>query len=145
MGPDGADGVLGNDTATAIVKFRTAHGLTPYKPVFDTDLERELGLLAIQDPVVQAVGNTLINLIVGQYLKGLGINMDFAKISKAIAGGISGLLATTGTMAIVYFNLPPADVAHFPSFIYSVVPYINEALGFAVGFCTVYFAPPNKG
>ena len=86
-----------------------------------------------------------ISLTVNYLLKGTGVQVDFSKISKAIAGGITGAIATTGTMAAVYFQLPPEAQTHFPGFVYSVLPWVNEAIGFAVGFCGVYLAPPNKG
>lgn len=70
--------------------------------------------------------------------------MDFAKVSKAIAGGVTGVVAATGTMAVVYLQLPPEAQTHFPSFVYSALPWANEVIGFAVGFCGVYFAPANK-
>jgi hypothetical protein len=96
------------------------------------------------NPIVQAVGVFVLNTILNQALKGTGITMDFAKISKAIAGGITGAIATTGTMAVIYLQLPPDAQTHFPSFVYSVLPWVNEGIGFLVGFCGVYLAPANK-
>lgn len=139
------DGVLGPLSAAAIVNARSHFNLDHQgEPVVDTDLERELGLLTIQSPEVKAAGNFILEFIINQALRGTGVNMDFAKISKAIAGGISGAIATTGTMAAIYIQLPPEAQTHFPSLVYSVLPWINEALGFIIGFSVVYFAPPNK-
>lgn len=145
VGPDGADGDLGGDSARAIIAARIKYHLSRQsEALVDIDLQRELGLLTIQSPEVQAAGNFILNFIINQALKGTGITMDFAKISKAIAGGITGVLAVTGTMGVVYLQLPAEAQTHFPSFVYTVVPWINEAIGFAVGFCGVYLAPANK-
>jgi len=47
------DGVFGPLTAKAIIAARQHYSLShPTEPVWDADLERELGLLAIQSPVV---------------------------------------------------------------------------------------------
>lgn len=99
-GPDGADGDLGTDTAKAIIKFRTAHSLTnlPDAPAMvDTDLMRELGLLAIQDPAVVGIAKargidllTLIGLIgpIQRLLKG-----DTTMTADQIGGVVRTLLA----------------------------------------------------
>jgi len=70
--------------------------------------------------------------------------MDFAKISKALAGGVAGVVAATGTMGAVYLQLPPEAQTHFPNFVYSALPWINEGIGFVIGFWAVYAAPANK-
>ena len=68
--------------------------------------------------------------------------MDFSTISKAIAGGLSGAVATAGTTGIVYFSVPAT--AGLPAWIYAGLPIINAVIGFAIGFYGVYRAPANK-
>jgi hypothetical protein len=68
--------------------------------------------------------------------------MDYANISKAIAGGITGAVAATGGAGVVYFSLPPGT--NLPEWVYTAVPVINALVGFAIGFLGVYHAPANK-
>lgn len=77
IGPSGVDGVLGEDTAKAIINARIAHKLDHQdQALVDTDLERELGLLTIQDPIVTGIaasrGIDLLSLV---KLIGLATNL----------------------------------------------------------------------
>lgn len=59
VGPDGVDGDLGGNTARAIINARIAHKLDHQdQALVDVDLERELGLLTIQDPIVTGLAAT---------------------------------------------------------------------------------------
>ena len=68
--------------------------------------------------------------------------MDLSKISKAVAGGISGAVATAGTTGVIYLNVPAT--AGLPAWLYAGLPIANAVIGFVIGFCGVYFAPANK-
>lgn len=48
VGPDGADGDLGQNTAKALIALRVANGWPPVATI-DTNVMRALGLLAIQE------------------------------------------------------------------------------------------------
>lgn len=60
--------------------------------------------------------------------------MDFAKVSKAIAGAIASGIGGAGTAAVI---VPPT--VDMPWWGYVLVGVVNAVLGFAV----VYFAPKN--
>jgi hypothetical protein len=63
--------------------------------------------------------------------------MDFSKIRKAIAGGVTGAIAAVGGTASVQVSVPGASPAWEHYVLLGVV-------GFIGGFITVYFAPANK-
>ena len=70
--------------------------------------------------------------------------MNFAKISKALAGAVAGAGMGGGGAAYTYLSLPPALVTLLPAWVPVVVPLVNMAIGAVGGFCVVYFAPANK-
>lgn len=143
----GADGKGGEETRAAIVAFQHS-AWPPLKATGQFDAATLARLFS--DPpgkvtiVEESVAIGAIGWILSRLGRKVGLQMNFSKISKAIAGGIAGAVATTGTMAAIYVQLPPEAATHFPSFVYSVLPWINEAVGFAIGFCVVWLAPPNK-
>jgi len=67
--------------------------------------------------------------------------MDLSNISKAIAGGISGVVATVGTTGVVYVAVPATS--GLPAWVYAGLPILNALIGFAIGFYGVYRAPAN--
>jgi peptidoglycan hydrolase-like protein with peptidoglycan-binding domain len=114
------DGVLGPQSAEAIIRARTSFNLDrPNDPSVDTDLERELGLLTIQDPTIvnaaKARGLDIIGILklistIQQLRK--GNIMDGSKpwyLSQTI---IANLLAGVG-VALTFFhvNFGAADQA----------------------------------
>ena len=98
IGPDGVDGFLGGNTARAIINARVANKLDHQdQAMIDTDLERCLGLLTIQDPLVvgaaAAKGIDLLSL-----LKLIGLAQQLLKgnttmTSDQITGGIRAIIA----------------------------------------------------
>lgn len=68
--------------------------------------------------------------------------MNLSNISKAIAGGLSGAVATAGTTGVVYVAVPATS--GLPAWVYAGLPIVNALIGFIIGFVGVYQAPPNK-
>ena len=62
--------------------------------------------------------------------------MNMSKISKAIAGGFTGLVTAVGGTGAVAVQIPASS----PSWEQYALTAI---VGFVVGFCGVYFAPAN--
>jgi peptidoglycan hydrolase-like protein with peptidoglycan-binding domain len=148
------DGVLGNQSAAAVRLWRQVNGKVitgaDGKPVASVDNEM-LRLLGLGQPLITepgTLGNTIalpiINLVLNTALKGTGITMDFSKIAKAIAGGLSGAGIGGGAAAYTYLSLPPSAADVLPHWVPVAVPIVNMAIGFVVGFSVVYFAPANK-
>lgn|GEM_PF-5759383 len=146
------DGVLGPASAAAVRLWRQVNGKTitgaDGKPVASVDNEM-LRLLGLGQPLITepgTLGNTIalpiINLILNQFLKGTG--MDFAKISKAIAAGITGAGLMGGQSAYGYISLPADQLHALPGWVSVTVPIVNAAIGFVIAFGVVYFAPANK-
>jgi len=101
------DGDLGPLSIDAIVRARSEFGLDhPGEPVVDTDLERELGLLTIQSPVVAGIARaggldilTIIGLIgpISSILKGKTMTADqITGTLRAILTAIGGYLVGKG-------------------------------------------------
>lgn len=102
------DGVLGDKSVDSIIRFRADHNIIypPHPAAVDTDLERELGLLAIQSPIPVAVAKahgidllTLIGLIgpIENLLKGKTMTADqITGILRAILTAIGGYLVGKG-------------------------------------------------
>lgn len=63
------------------------------------------------------------------------MSIDFAKVSKAIAGGVA---AATGGSATAYVMIPAGVNA--PAWLMAAIPLAN----FVIGFAIVYWAPANK-
>lgn len=110
VGPDGADGLLGGATARAIIAARIAFGLADQdKAEVDTNLERELGLLAIQSPAVVAAARTqgldllsLIGLIgpISNLLKGKTMTADqITGVLRAVLTTAGGYFVTKGWLS----------------------------------------------
>jgi hypothetical protein len=77
IGPDGVDGYLGRNTALAIINCRIANKLSHQdQALVDTDLERCLGLLTIQEPAVKASAGLIFNLIIAYLSKGQTMTWD---------------------------------------------------------------------
>lgn len=99
------DGILGPASATAIIHFRTDHGLSPVAE-YDVDLERELGLLTIQDPAIvnaaKAKGINIIDLLkligpVNSLLKGNPMTSDqLTGIVRALLAAVFGYITGKG-------------------------------------------------
>lgn len=124
VGPAGADGYLGGDTAKAIINARIAYKLDRQdQALVDIDLERELGLLTIQDPAVVAIaksrGIDIISLI-----KTIGLIEAFVKGTKmdssANVNVVSSWLSTKNwaagiailtNIAALFHIIIPADLA----------------------------------
>lgn len=101
-GPDGADGVLGGDSAKAIIAARVHYNLPNQdKAVYDVALERSLGLLAVQSPEVQTAATSLIPFILQLVLKGGPNVTDIPSIAgwlnnSTILGFLRNLLISGG-------------------------------------------------
>jgi hypothetical protein len=98
IGPDGVDGYLSGDTAKAIINARIAYRLSHQdQALVDTDLERELSLLAIQDPAIvgiaKAKGIDLISLLKLIGLANRLLKGDTTMTSDQITGVIRALIA----------------------------------------------------
>lgn len=101
------DGVLGPASSTAIIHFRTDHGLSPVAE-YDVDLERELGLLTIQDPAIvnaaKAKGIDILDLLkligpVNSLLKGNPVNItpdQITGIIRALLAAVFGYITGKG-------------------------------------------------
>lgn len=101
------DGRLGRESAAAIIRARSVFGLSHIgEPVIDTDLMRELGLLAIQNPAVVAGGKLVLPqvfnnltaiLAVISALKGKTMTTDqITGILRLILGLVAGYFVTKG-------------------------------------------------
>jgi len=101
------DGSLGPLSVAAIIKARSVFQLDHQgEPVVDTDLERELGLLAVQDPVIvnaaKAKGIDVLSLIsligsISKLLKGETMTADqITGILRAILTAIGGYVVGRG-------------------------------------------------
>lgn len=150
---DGAiDGVFGPLTTKAIIAARQHYTLShPTEPVWDADLERELGLLAIQSPVVVGAG-ALQGLDIPALLKLIslfnaitkGNLMDGTKpwytsqtIWASILGGVAAVLA------IFHVNFGAADQAAAVELILQVIT-VGTAIWAAIGRFTATKAIGSK-
>ncbi len=139
---DGAiDGVFGDKSVKAIIAARQHYTLShPTEAVFDTDLERELGLLAIQNPIVVGAG-ALGGIDIGALLKlvslfnaiSKGNLMDGTKpwytsqtIWASILGGVAAVLA------IFHVNFGAADQSAAVEIILQAIT-IGGAIWAAIG------------
>lgn len=129
------DGVFGPQSVQAIIDARKHYGLSPVA-TFDTDLERELGLLAIQTPAV--VGSAALGgLDIGAILKLISL---FSAISK---GNLivdskpwyqsttvwASLLSVAGTiLSVFHVNFGPADQATVATIIEQAVAGIGALI-----------------
>ena len=92
-GPDGVDGVLGGDTATAIISFRADHGFSP-EAIVDGDFIRLLdpfpetpkGPTAMQNWLTGFVGTTAFKYLVAMVATFIATKLGLDK------GSIEGLL-----------------------------------------------------
>jgi hypothetical protein len=100
------DGILGDASADAIVRFRKDHNIVypPHPAEVDTDLMRELGLLTIQDPAIvgiaKAKGIDLISLL---KLIGLANRLskgDTTMTADQIGGVIRAILTFLAGIAV---------------------------------------------
>jgi hypothetical protein len=112
--PGPVDGVLGPQTARAIINARVAHKLSHQdQAMVDTDLERVLGLLAIQDPSVQAGGKLLTDIIFNQLVKGQSpMDTVLATVKSAWKSKLNWTVAVGVIFnVLMFFGHPvPADV-----------------------------------
>ena len=151
-----ADGHFGALSQKALIAFQHDNGL-PETGNPDLVTCSALGIAPITtqapapalkltpNPIVQAIGAFLANYVINNLiLKGTGITMDFAKISKAIAAAISGAGIGGGAAAYTYISLPATVAAQLPPWVSTEVPIANMIIGAIVGFLIVYFAPANK-
>lgn len=147
--PSGPDGLGGRETRDAIVSFQAKHalefGLTP-SGVLD---QRTVNALWREPPsqlhyLAKDIGLGILSFALTQVLKGMGINVDLSKISKAIAGLLSGAGIAAGTSAYTYISLPASVAAQLPSWVSVDIPIVNAVIGGIIGFAIVYFAPANK-
>lgn len=150
------DGHFGQLSQLALIRFQHTNGL-PETGEPDLVTCSALGIPAITtpapapppkltpNPVVQGLVGFIANYVINNLiLKGTGINMDLAKISKAIAGGLSGAGIGGAGAAYTYISLPPAAQDVLPHWVPVAIPIANMVIGFVVGFSVVYFAPANK-
>ncbi len=144
----GADGRGGAETQLAILKFQRAHW-PPLKATGEFDGPTVEALFRRPPGAVTTIGEEVaigaISVIVNSILKKVGVQVDFSKISKAIAGAISGAGMAGGAAAYTYISLPESAQSVLPHWVGVVVPIVNMCIGGIVGFSVVYFAPPNKG
>ncbi len=112
--PGPVDGVLGPQTAHAIINARVAHKLKHQdQGLIDTDLMRELGLLAIQDPTVKAGGKLLTDIIFNQLVKGQSpMDTVLATVKSAWLSKLNWTVAVGVAFNILmFFGHPvPADI-----------------------------------
>lgn len=108
VGLSGVDGVLGTNSAKALIAFKASKGLPP-DAVVDTNVMRELGLLAIQSPIVVAAARSkgldilsLLRLIgpIDSLLKGTPMTSDqITGILRAILTALGGYFVTRGWLS----------------------------------------------
>lgn len=103
IGPDGIDGRLGGDTATAIINARIANKLSHQdQAMVDTDLERCLGLLTIQEPAVKAAGNFVLTLGLNYFLNMIPKG-PFPMLTTIDKAWVAGVVAFVCQYIITHF------------------------------------------
>lgn len=71
------------------------------------------------------------------------MNLNLARISKAIAAAVSGAGIGAGSVVYAYIQIPAALAAQLPPWVSTDVPIANAVIGFIVAGVIVYFAPAN--
>lgn len=72
------------------------------------------------------------------------MNLNLARISKAIAAALSGAGIAAGSSVYTYVQIPAALAAQLPAWVSTDLPIANAIIGAIVGFVIVYWAPANK-
>lgn len=138
----------GNLTGDALWLYKYVNGITPVDDILDNATRDRLGLgvdlVTKPGTLANTVATAIVNVVLVNLLKGTGIQMDFSKISKAIAGLFAGAGAAGGSAAYAYISLPANVQAVLPSWVAPDITIVNTIIGAIVGFALVYFAPANK-
>lgn len=106
------DGILGAQSIAAIIKARSVFQLGHQgEPVVDTNLERELGLLTIQDPAIAASGSItdlFVQMAIKAYLPQL--TKGLPTMSAALAGYKTLILGVVtiivGALSLIGWDIP---------------------------------------
>lgn len=128
VGPSGADGILGEDTAKAVRAYRKAHGLSE-AAVIDNQMLRLLGLgpALITEPgtLGNIIALPIIDLVLQRLTKG-AITVSFLTGYKTFI--IGGVLIVLGALELLGWQVPgvPLD----PS---QGIPTIMTGIGLITG------------
>ena len=71
------------------------------------------------------------------------MNLNLARVSKAIAAAFSGAGLAAGSTVYTYVQIPAALAAQLPGWVTTDLPIANAVIGFVVAGAIVYFAPAN--